>query len=100
VSDTQPKAGEANGGPNAQPRGLGVLLWSTGVSALGDGAFIGAAPLLAAALTADPKLVAAVSVATYAPWLLVGPFAGALIDRFPRRGVLIGPTDVPVGTYS
>lgn len=89
MSDTQPKAVEANGGSHVQPRGLGVLLWSTGVSALGDGAFVSAAPLLAVALTSDPELVAVVWVATYAPWLLVGPFAGALIDRCPRRGVLI-----------
>jgi MFS family permease len=33
--------------------------------------------------------VSIVSGATLAPWFLVGPFAGALVDRYPRRAVMI-----------
>lgn len=59
------------------------------MSATGDGAFLAAAPLLAAALTGDPVDVAAVSVALFLPAPLFGLFAGALADRWPRRTVML-----------
>lgn len=55
----------------------------------GDGAFLAAAPLLAASLTRDPLAVSTVTAAFYIPWLLVGLPAGALVDRWPRRLVMI-----------
>jgi MFS family permease len=55
----------------------------------GDGVFITAAPLLAASLTANPTSVAAVTMAGYLPWLLAGLPAGALVDRWPRRLVMM-----------
>lgn len=55
----------------------------------GDGAFLAAAPLLAASLTRDPLAVSTVTAAFYLPWLLVGLPAGALVDRWPRRLVMI-----------
>lgn len=65
------------------------LLAATGISVTGDGAFLAAAPLLAAYLTRDPLAVASVTAAFYTPWLLVGLPAGALVDRWPRRLVMI-----------
>lgn len=78
-------------GETAEPAGRGIfsLLASATVSSVGDGAFVAAAPLLAAFLTRDPLAVAIVSAASAAPWLLVGPWAGALVDRLSRRAVMI-----------
>jgi MFS family permease len=70
-------------------RGLALLLTSTGVSVTGDGIFIAAAPLMAAALTREPVQVAIVTAAGYAAWPLVGLPAGALVDRWPRRTVMV-----------
>jgi len=59
------------------------------VSVTGDGVLVAAAPLLAASLTRDPVAVAAVTAAGYAAWLAVGLPAGALVDRWPRRRVMV-----------
>jgi MFS family permease len=56
---------------------------------VGDGAFLTAAPLLAASLTRSPIGVSAVTAAFYIPWLVVGLPAGALVDRWRRRTVMI-----------
>ncbi|CAL9558579.1 MFS transporter [Streptomyces sp. enrichment culture] len=59
-------------------------LWAaTFVSGLGDGSRLAALAVLAATLTDDPLEVALVTVAARAPWVLVGPFAGALADVLP-----------------
>lgn len=70
-------------------RGLGLLLASTGVAITGQGMLLAAAPLLAASLTRDPLAVSAVTAATYAAWIFIGLPAGALVDRWPRRPVLV-----------
>ena len=75
--------------PASTPRGLRPLWAATAASSLGDGAYLAAAPLLAATLTRDPLAVSLVSTATLVPWFLIGPFAGALVDRWPRRTVMI-----------
>lgn len=71
------------------PRGFHALWASMAVSSVGDGALAAAMPLLAAYLTRDPIGVAAVSVGTSLPWFVVGVFAGAWVDRLPRRRVLV-----------
>lgn len=68
---------------------VGPLLASTGISVTGDGAFLAAAPLLAASLTRNPLAVSTVTAAFYIPWLIAGLPAGALADRWPRRAVMI-----------
>lgn len=60
------------------------LWWASGIDNVGDGAFAAAVPLLAVTITRDPRLVAAVSAATYLPWLLLSLPAGALVDRHDR----------------
>src|SRR6185369_5989441 len=70
-------------------RGLRALLAASGVSAIGDGAFLAAAPLAAAAVTRDPAAVSIVAAAEYLPWLVVTPFAGVYVDRWPKRLVMI-----------
>lgn len=65
------------------------LLWGSSIgSALGDGVRAAALPLLAATLTRDPVLIAAVTTASRLPWLLLSPLAGALTDRVDRRRLL------------
>jgi predicted MFS family arabinose efflux permease len=71
-------------------RGLRAIIAANAVSTLGDGAFIAAAPLAAAALTRDPAAVALVSAAETLPWVIVAPFAGVFVDRWPRRSTMIG----------
>ncbi|MEU4550056.1 MFS transporter [Nonomuraea dietziae] len=70
-------------------RGVAPLLAATAVSVTGDGAFLAAAPLLAASLTRDPLAVAAVTAAFFVPWLVIGLPAGALVDRWNRRRVML-----------
>ncbi len=70
-------------------RSFRYLLTSTAVSVTGDGILIAAAPLLAASLTRDPVQIGIVAAAGYAAWFLVGLPAGAFIDRWPRRPVLV-----------
>jgi MFS family permease len=66
------------------------LLWSgSAISALGDGIFLAALPLLAATLTQDPKLIAGVSFFGALPWLLVALPAGAAADRYDGRRLLL-----------
>lgn len=66
-----------------------MLLASTGVSMVGQGAVAAAVPLLAATITRDPFGVSLVAAATYAAWLVVGLPAGALVDRWPRRLTMV-----------
>lgn len=65
------------------------LLAATAVSVTGDGAFVVAAPLLAATLTSDPLTLSVVSASAALPWLIFGLPAGALTDRWPRRRTMI-----------
>ncbi len=70
-------------------RGLRALVAATAVSTVGDGAFIAAAPLAAAAVTRNPAAVALVTAAEYLPWVLVAPFAGYYVDRWSKRTTMI-----------
>ncbi|MGW4291511.1 MFS transporter [Micromonospora chersina] len=62
------------------------LLWSAAVSSrFGDALRTPALALLAAALTRDPRAIAAVTVAGQLPPLLFGLLGGAYADRWDRR---------------
>ncbi|MCX5070853.1 MFS transporter [Micromonospora lupini] len=83
---------EPNRAGLAQPgrrRGLRALVAAQGVSSAGDGVFLAAAPLAAAAITRDPAAVAAVTAAEYAPWVVIAPLAGVYVDRWPKRTTMI-----------
>ncbi|MFI7615430.1 MFS transporter [Nonomuraea terrae] len=61
-------------------------LWlATALSNLGDGIRMAALPLLAAAMSSDPVVVAGVAIAGQSPWLMFGLFAGAIVDRYDQR---------------
>lgn len=65
------------------------LIWAAGsVSYAGDGLTAGALPLLAASLTRDPRLVAAVDAFLVAGWLILGLASGVVVDRVDRLGLM------------
>lgn len=68
---------------------LGRRFWSLWAafttSNLGDGLSLVAFPLLAINLTDDARLIAAVSMARFLPFLVVGLPAGVILDRSDRR---------------
>ncbi|MFE9562604.1 MFS transporter [Streptomyces sp. NPDC006487] len=70
------------------PGALRRFCAASGVSSLGDGACLTAAPLLAASLTRDPLQLSLVSAAALLPWLFSGLVGGALVDRWDRRRTL------------
>ncbi|MEU2348420.1 MFS transporter [Modestobacter sp. NPDC049651] len=71
------------------PAPLGSRFWrllaASGSSNLADGVDRVALPLLAATLTRDPLLVAALSSLSFLPWLLFALPAGAVVDRVDRK---------------
>lgn len=75
--------------PPKNASGVTPLLAATGISVTGDGAFLAAAPLLAAAITRDPVAVSLVTAGFYLPWFVFGLPAGALVDRWRRRRVMV-----------
>ncbi|HJE61828.1 MAG TPA: MFS transporter [Nocardiopsis listeri] len=65
------------------------LWWSSAATNLGDGALLAAGPLLVASLTDSATVVAGASAAQLLPTLLFSLTSGALVDRLPRRTVLL-----------
>ncbi|MFE9243104.1 MFS transporter [Nocardiopsis sp. NPDC006938] len=64
--------------------------WTGSLSSnLGDGMMFVALPLVAALLTNDPLLVAGLTAVRYLPWLLVGLFAGVVVDRVDRVRLMV-----------
>lgn len=84
VEGARRQPGHLHGG-----RSLRLLLSAAGVSSLGDGMWTGAVPLAAAAIDRSASSVAAVSSAALLPWLVVAPVAGAFVDRWPTRRVMV-----------
>lgn len=72
----------------ATPRGFPLLWGGTASANLADGVVLAVGPLLAAAITREPALVAGIVIAQRLPWLFV-LFAGVVVDRFDRRALLV-----------
>jgi MFS family permease len=92
------RTGKHRGGRHAAPRGarrrlarqqlgreFAKLWYANAISASGDGVALTAAPLLAASVTSDPRLVAGVTTALTIPYLIFSLPAGVIIDRVDRR---------------
>lgn len=76
-------------------------LWAAaGASTLADGVLLIALPLLAADLTRDPLQVSVVASIGWLPWLVIGPLAGALVDRWDRKRILAYSAAVRVAGVS
>jgi MFS family permease len=73
----------------AIPARLRAVIAAASISSIGDGAWTAAVPLAAAAVTRNPIAISVVSAASLLPWLVVSPFAGALVDRWPHRSTLV-----------
>lgn len=81
-------------GPRAmlRIRGFRLLVGSRLLGALGDGAFQGAlagAVLFSPERQTDAAAIAAGFAVLLLPYSVIGPFAGALLDRWSRRQVLV-----------
>ena len=66
-------------------------MWLASIaSSLGDGMVESAAlPLLAATLTRNPVLISGVFFAARLPWLVLGLFSGAVVDRGDRKRIMV-----------
>ncbi len=80
-------------GMSAPLRGREFRLLFSGqvVSNLGDWLdFIALAILIAYVWEMGPSSLAALSIAVAVPWIFIAPFSGVLVDRWPKKSVLIG----------
>ncbi|WP_347058416.1 MFS transporter [Blastococcus sp. HT6-30] len=76
------------------------LVGSSWVSNLGDGIALAAGPLLIAAQTSDPFLVAMAALLQRLPWLLFGLYAGVLADRVDRRLLVVAVNVLRTGVLA
>lgn len=66
------------------------LLWAAStLTNIGDGIVIAAGPLLVADQTRDPFLVSLAFFCEFLPSLLLGSFAGVIVDRVDRRRIVV-----------
>ena len=65
-------------------------IWTaSAVSAMGDGVYFAALPLLALTMTRNPILFGAMEACALLPWLFFGMVGGALVDRWDRRRTMV-----------
>jgi MFS family permease len=84
------KAGQGMSAP-LRLREYRLLFSGQVVSNLGDWLdFIALAVLIAYVWEMGPAALAALSIAIAIPWVFVSPFSGVLVDRWPKKQVLIG----------
>src|SRR5690625_2822068 len=74
--------------PPRLPSSYWRLTSATGLNAVGQGVFTAAAPLLAATITSDRRMVSSVLAAVYLPWLVLSLPVGAIDDRYDRARLL------------
>ncbi|GAA4586418.1 MFS family permease [Actinoplanes octamycinicus] len=72
-----------------QATGFARLWTAAAVSNLGDGVTMVAGPLLLAAISDDPALIAGGAFAGQLPWLLFALVSGAFVDRLDRRRLIV-----------
>ncbi|GAA4904222.1 Na+/melibiose symporter-like transporter [Stackebrandtia albiflava] len=70
-------------------RNFGLLWWAGLISMLGNWMLRIALPITVYELTGSAAALAATTAAGFVPALLIGPFAGVLVDRWDRRHVMI-----------
>jgi len=78
---------------------LRVFLSGQVVSLLGDGLALLAVPLLTLELTHDPLLAALAASPRYIAYLVVGLVAGALVDRWRPRTVMLVTDGIRAGVF-
>lgn len=85
---------EAQSGDTSAPRprlsgAFNAQLASTGIANLADGILSTVAPLVALGLTASPVQISMITAAGWLPWLLLGLFAGVVVDRRDRKSIQV-----------
>ena len=70
-------------------RDLGLLISGNAVSALGNAVYLIAVTLLLVELTGSALVLGLFQFLALAPGLLLSPIAGVVVDRYPRRRVII-----------
>src|ERR1700728_4658342 len=70
------------------------VLGANTISSVGDGVCLSALPLLALAVTRDPRLIALVSAAVFVPWLALSLPTGVVVDRYDLPD-LVPPEQLP-----
>ena len=90
ATDSIPSTAPAADPAMTRPAQFRKLWAGSAASNAADGLTMFAGPLLAAALTRDPILVAGLAVAQQLPWLIFPLVSGAIVDRLDRRRVLAG----------
>jgi MFS family permease len=81
---------DASGTPGLSRSGVITLRSAFAVSSTGDWIYRFAVPTLILRITASPIATAFAYVLEFVPYVVVGPFAGVLADRFPRRLTMVG----------
>ncbi len=81
------------------PRAFWKQWWASAVSNLGDGINFVALPLLAFSLTDDERLLSLTTFAILFPWLVFALPIGVIVDRFDRRGLMIGANVMRLGLF-
>src|SRR5439155_18780387 len=86
----EPPPSAPRGAPIDRFRKNAILLWSGQfVSQMGDAVFMGAVAWLAATLRSDATWTGVAVFAGAVPFLLLGPLAGAWVDRGDRRRIMV-----------
>jgi predicted MFS family arabinose efflux permease len=75
--------------PSRLGRDFRWLFAASSATNIGDGIAVAAGPLLIAAQTGDPRLVALALLLQRLPFLLIGLYVGVLADRLDRRRIAI-----------
>jgi len=76
--------------PTLRPAESIALRAAFAISSAGDWIYKFAVPTLILNLTGSAPATAFAYVLEFLPYVLIGPFAGVLADRWPRRGTMVG----------
>jgi MFS family permease len=76
--------------PGLRPLGSAALRAAFAISSAGDWIYKFAVPTLILRLTGSPLDTAFAYVLEFIPYVVIGPFAGVLADRFSRRRTMVG----------
>ena len=71
------------------PSSYTKLFTASAFSNLGTGVSMVAYPWIASSLTRSPFLLSLIGLMAFLPWLIVSLPGGVLIDRFPRRKIIV-----------
>lgn len=87
-----------------QPARLPNAYWrqwsASAISNLGDGVGFVAMPLLALSLTADERLLALTTFATFVPWIFLAIPVGVVVDRFDRQSLMVAANVIRIAVFT